>query len=672
MLGKLGSFDVDLPDEAVGIQVGAVSDDARKLPETQRSLTESRSASQREPGRVVWGLASIAIVIGGLYLAKGVLVPLTLAVLLSFLLSPVCDWLERRRLARIPAVCVSVCVGFLVLGAVTWTAVVQVTELAPRLPEYQTNIQAKLRSVNDTLRGAVDRIQSAAEDMDQIVPVVVAEGELPRQTAPPYSVRLVSDPISPLRLLSGTFGTLIEVLGSAGIVILLVAFFLVRREDLRDRFVHLIGRANLTVTTQALEDAATRVSRYLATQSLLNLSFGLAIGTGLYFIGVPNAILWGIAATTLRFIPYLGPILAATMPIGLAMAISSNWLAPILAAALFVVVELIFNNVLEPWLYGRRTGVSAVAVLVAAVFWTWLWGSVGLLLATPLTVCLLVIGKHVPQLSFLNILLGNEPVFELKTRVYQRLLAGDVEEVDELLEQALAASSLEDVYGTVLIPALALAESDRRRGNIDGRRQSFIFESLKNTVAELGERQRDLRAGEPNQSPELVTGSGTNRPCLLIVPARDDADEIAATMLAQLIENSGFRADAISETTLAGETVDLIAERQPDVICISSVPPGAARQARYLYKRLQGKISEQRLVIGLWNDREDLARARERIGSLGAARVVTTLAQAESQILRLLKSVPTRNAVPETPSLPADECEIPDGRMLVDGQLASR
>lgn len=610
--------------------------------------------SPEQPGKSAWMLASIAIVVGGLYLAKGVLVPLTLAVLLSFLLSPVCDWLERRKLGRIPAVCATVFVGFAVLGGATWAVVVQITDLYPRVPVYQKNIQTKLRSVNDKLRIVLDRINQATEEVDHALPAGDAAVAPEFPSPQPIAVRLVPAPMSPLRVLSGTFGALVDVLGSASVVLLLVAFFLVRREDLRDRFVHLIGRANLTVTTQALEDAATRVSHYLSTESLLNFSFGLTIGTGLYFIGVPNAVLWGMAATTLRYIPYLGPILAATLPLVLSMAISTNWVAPILTAGLFVVVELTFNNVLEPWLYGKNTGVSAVAVLVAAVFWTWLWGSVGLLLATPLTVCLLVVGKHVPQLSFLNILLGSERVFDLKTRVYQRLLAGDVEESDDLIKEALTRSSLAEVYDTVLIPALDLAESDRRSGNIDAVRQDYIFQSLKDTVADLGERQRELSAIQTsgNDAPTpaaigLTISPPLAKPCILLIPARDDADEIAARMLGHLIEASGFRAETISETALAGELGDLIAKRRADVVCISAMPPGAARQTRYLCKRLQGRLPDERLIVGLWNSREDLGKARTRVGCSEAVRLVSTLAQAHVQIQIMVQSLPVQPQPPD-------------------------
>ncbi len=382
-------------------------------------------------------LASIAVVVAALYLAKGVLAPMALAVLLSFLLSPVCDWLERLRLGRIPAVLVTVIVGFTVLGAATWTAVVQVTDLAPKLPEYESNLKAKLHSANarvgDALSKATRTAQGMSENLPQIGPAQAPQGT----TEWPYSVRVISSPASPLQVFGGMFGTVLEVLGSAGVVFVLVVFFLVRRDDLRDRFIRLVGRGDVTVTTQMLEDAGTRVSHYLATEFLINALFGATVGIGLYLIGIPNAILWGILATTLRFIPYIGPWIAAAMPIGLSMAISGDWMAPSLTIGLFVVLELISNNVLEPWLYGKNTGVSAVAVLLAAVFWTWLWGVVGLLLATPLTVCLLVIGKHVPQLAFLDTLLGDQPVFEPKKRVYQRLLAGDQEEATELLDELL-------------------------------------------------------------------------------------------------------------------------------------------------------------------------------------------------------------------------------------------
>ena len=495
-----------------------------------------------------WMLASIAVVVAALYLAKGVLVPLTLAVLLSFMLSPVCDWLERQRLGRIPAVLVTAILAFAALGIVVWIAVVQMTDLAPKMPEYQDNIQAKLHSVNDYVSVALSKVTRTAQNIGQNLPESEQAGNRRGTSEWPYSVRVISSPASPLQVLGGTFGTVLGVLGSTGMVIVLVVFFLVRREDLRDRFIRLIGKGQVNVTTQMLEDAGTRVSRYLSMLLLINATFGLAVGIGLYLIGLPNAVLWGILATTLRFIPYIGPWIAAAMPIGLAMAISTGWVAPLLTIGLFVVLELFSNNVMEPWLYGTRTGVSAVAVLVAAVFWTWLWGVVGLLLATPLTVCLLVIGKHVPQLSFLDILLGNEPVFEPTKRVYQRLVAGDQEEAAELVESYCADRPLVEVYDTMLISALALAETHWHRGELDEARHKFILQSVKEMIEERGERQQEIegaqnrKEADGDSSPVIATNPSPR--CILCLPARTEADEIAGMMLSQLVADAGLpRAD---------------------------------------------------------------------------------------------------------------------------------
>ncbi len=438
-------------------------------------------------------LASIAVIVAALYLAKGVLVPITLAVLLSFLLSPVCDWLERHWLGRVPAVVVTALVGFTLLGGATWMAVVQVADLAPRMPEYETNLKAKLQTANAYVGATLGRVTSTAQGMtENLSPVETSQA--PRGTKEwPYAVRIVSSPASPLQVFGSMFGTVLQVMGSVGVVIILVVFFLIRRDDLRDRFILLVGQGQVSWTTQMLEDAGTRVSRYLAATFLVNAIFGTAVGVGLYLIGVPNPVLWGMLATILRFIPYLGPWLAAAMPIGLSMAISGDWMAPGLTIGLFVILELVTNNALEPWLYGKHTGISAVAVLLAAVFWTWLWGVVGLLLATPLTVCLLVVGKHVPQLSFLNTLLGDKPVFEPTKRVYQRLVAGDDAEAAELLDEYFEQSPLVEVYDTVLMPALVSAETHWHRGEIEETRHRFILQTLRSMIQERGERKQELQ-----------------------------------------------------------------------------------------------------------------------------------------------------------------------------------
>ncbi len=581
--------------------------------------------------KTAWVFGSIAMVVGALYLAKGVLVPLTLAVLLSFLLSPVCDWLERRRLGRILAVLVTSALGFAVLGIAAWTAVVQMTALAPKMPEYQANLQSRLHSVNEYFIAAVNKVTRTAEDIGHNLPQPEESTE-PRGTDElPYSVRVLSSPVSPLQVLGGTFGTLVEGLGSAGIVIILVVFFLVRREDLRDRFIRLVGTGQVTVTTQMLEDAATRVSRYLLMLFVINAIFGIAAGFGLYLIGVPNAVLWGILAATLRFVPYIGQFIAAAPPICLAMAISTGWLAPILALGLFVGLAFICGSVLEPWLFGKGTGVSAVAVLVAAVFWTWLWGIVGLLLATPLTVCLLVIGKHVPQLSFLDILLGNEPVFEPNRRVYQRLLAGDQEEATELVDDDLAKKPLVEVYDTLLIPALALAETDWLRRELDEGRHKFILQSLKEMIQETGDARPEV------QTKEGIEDGDSPLPCILCLPARNEADEIAGMMLAQLLATEKCRVQSLSFMAAARELVDLVARLKPGMVCISATPPAAVMHARHLCKQIRRRFPEEPVVVGLWNAQGDLSKVKTRIGAGATTHVVATLAEAQDKIHLLIQ-----------------------------------
>jgi methylmalonyl-CoA mutase cobalamin-binding subunit len=390
----------------------------------------------------------------------------------------------------------------------------------------------------------------------------------------------------------------------------------------------------------------------------INATFGTAVGIGLYLIGLPNAVLWGILAATLRFIPYLGPWLAAAMPIGLAMAISTGWLAPLLTIGLFVLLELFSNNVMEPWLYGKRTGVSAVAVLVAAVFWTWLWGVIGLLLATPLTVCLLVIGKHVPQLSFLDVMLGNEPVFEPAKRVYQRLVAGDQEEAAQLVEDYCVHTPVVEVYDTMLISALASSEPHWRRGDFGEDRHTYILQSVKEIVQEQGERRQETPATEDSEnrneadvdaSPAVAADPAGL--CVLCLPARSEADGIAATMLSQVVELPSCHVEVGPVASSASQLIALVRQRKPQVICISAMAPAAMMHARALCKRLRGRVPEGNLVVGLWHAQDDLDKAKERIGCGPNIHLVTTLAEAQEQIRLLMQPMLLAAEKPEQPDV---------------------
>jgi hypothetical protein len=355
-------------------------------------------------------------------------------------------------------------------------------------------------------------------------------------------------------------------------------------------------------------------------------------------------------AAALRFIPYVGSWIGAAAPVGLAMAVSTSWLTPILTLGMFVILELFFANVLEPWLYGKGTGVSAVAVLVAAFFWTWLWGIMGLLLATPLTVCLLVIGKHVPQLSFLDILLGDEPVFEPKRRVYQRLLAGDQEEAAELVDDDVEKKPLVEVFDTLLIPALALAETDWHRGDLDESKHKFILQSLREMIQERSEGHEDTPAKEG------VEEDKSSRPCILCLPARDEADELAAMMLAQLLTTGLPRmreclVQSVSLPAAIGGWVDPAERRKPDVVCISATPPAAVMHARHLCKHVRGRFPTVPVIVGLWDAQGDLSKAKTRIGGGATTHVVATLAEAQEQVHRLIQPLlppPEMQATPDS------------------------
>lgn len=604
----------------------------------------------------LWSLFTLVLLVFTLYLAKALLMPLALAILLSFLLSPVCSWMERWGLGRIPAVFMTAFIGFSLLGLLAWVVVVQLTSLSPKIPEYQKNIEAKLSTVNQYAVTVLHKLSETADGIEQDTTSSSLSGEEPQGTAKfPYAVRVLTTPSSPWQIFGGMYSNLLEVMGTIGVIIVLVVFFLVRRDDLRDRFIHLTGKNQVTVTTLTLEDAGTRVSRYLSTLLMINVVFGISVGVGLYLIGIPNFLLWGILAMTLRFLPYIGPWIAAAMPIALSMAISTGWTAPILTIGLFVVLELLNNNIIEPWIYGRNTGVSAVAVLIAAFFWMWLWGPVGLLLATPLTVCILVVGKHVPGLSFLDILLGSEPVFEPKERVYQRLLAGDQEEVAELLEEYLEKMPLVQVYDSILIPALIQVETHWQLGDLNDNKHKFILQCFRELVQYQGESPKiasvpltngSEQANSPNDLSEIERP--TAGISVLCLPAKTEADEITALMLAQVLGHRLGRVDVLSSTVLHKEIIEVIERTKPDVIYISATPPAATMHARYLCRRLREQAYTKEIIVGLWSLQSDLSRAQERIGS--DATVIAGLADAEgsarlmSQTSSQVKNMTTRQS----------------------------
>ena len=495
------------------------------------------------------GVVVAVVVVGTLYFARVVLIPFTLAVLITFILTPVAKLLERMHFGRMFSTLIVVVLSFIVVGAVGWTVSQQFAQVMNQLPDYRSNIHAKLEALHlsksTALNNASDTMNEISKDL-AAPPAGSSASGTHSAAAPsrqrPMQVEVVKSPALPLDSLESVLG----IIGTFGIVVVLTFFMLVRRENFRNRLISLGGHRSLHVMTQAIDDATARVSRYLRLQLLVNICYGALIGTCLHFIGIPGALLWGVLVGLLRFLPYIGPPIGGILPLLLSFAIFDGWIKPLETFGLFVVTEILVSNFVEPALYGAYTGLSSMAILLAAIFWTAIWGPIGLVLSTPLTVCLVVIGRHVPRLRFLNVLLGDEPVLTADARYYQRLLAMDHEEAKRVLENFLKKKPLEDLYDSVLIPALSLAERDRHHERLDKVSAEFVISNTRRIIAELFEERRheihessppsrEIPAppNQPNESESrasLPARTPIANPKIVVVPARDAADEIVAAM----------------------------------------------------------------------------------------------------------------------------------------------
>jgi len=408
----------------------------------QRTLTAGLPsvavAREAAPSSKLPTLAASAATVAALYFARDVFLPLAIAILLTFALAPAVSRLRRAGCPRSFAVIAVVTAAFLCLFAFSLIVALQVSEVARDLPTYQSNIIQKVRTLKEA--GSESQILDRLGRVMERISVELSRPEADVRVSPapvpepkPLLVEIFS-PQRPIEILLSVLNPLLGPLATTGLVIVVVIFMLFEREDLRDRFIRLVGYGDLHRTTEALQDAGARVGRYLLMQLVVNITYGVPLAIGLSLLGIPNAILWGMLAIVLRFVPYIGPVIAAALPLFLAFAAAPGWTLMALTLGLFIVLELVSNNIVEPWLYGSRTGLSPLAIIVAAIFWAWLWGPIGLVLSTPLTVCLVVLGRHVRQFEFLEILLGNEPVLDPKERLYQRLLAGDPDEATDNAE----------------------------------------------------------------------------------------------------------------------------------------------------------------------------------------------------------------------------------------------
>ena len=573
-----------------------------------------------------------AIVIMVLYFGREIIIPIALAILLSFVLAPLVGLLQRLRIPRGLAVVSVVTIAFALIFAMGSLLASQLTQLAGDLPRYQSTISEKIQSFRETTagRGTLERASGMLKDLSKELdkPAATApEGSLsPRAAAPlkPVPVEVRQPDPGALESLQSLISPLLHPLATTGIIVIFVIFILLQREDLRNRLIRLAGSHDLQRTTAALDDAASRLSRLFLIQLLLNGSFGVVIGLGLWLIGVPSAILWGILAAVLRFVPYIGAAIAAAFPLALSLAVDPTWTMLLWTVALFVVVEPVVGHVIEPMVYGHSTGLSPVAVVASATFWTALWGPIGLVLATPLTVCLVVLGRHVERLEFLDVMFGDRPALSPPEIFYQRMLAGDPTEASEKAEEFLKERSLSSYYDEVALKGLQLAHIDAERGALDPERLAKIRDAVSEFANNISEQEDRLLPkaklttdAEATSAVETVAEDAPyeNLPVLgkedlppgwqgehpvLCVAGRSLLDEAAAIMLGQLSTAHGLAARVEAADALSTANIFRLETAGVAIVCLVYMDAASPSHMRYSVRRLRRKLPEATIILGCW------------------------------------------------------------------------
>ncbi len=626
--------------------------------------------------RLVARLAAVVLVVAALYFARGLFIPFALAALLSFLLAPIVNAIERLHVTRTIAAVVTVLLASSGIFALGWAVYAQLTDLGSSLPGYQENIRRKIAP----LRGesVVEKIEKQIAEAVEEKPAESGakptgaepppEGRpTPRKAAPerPMRVTVVPGVPTPFQFLGGVLGPLLEPVGTFGIVFVLVLFLLVYQQDFRNRFIRMVSPDRIAATTNALAEASHRTSRYLLMTLIVNATYGIPVGIGLAILGLPNALLWGLFATLLRFIPYLGPWIAAAFPIALSIAVSPGWTLTAWVVGLFVVLELVSNNLIEPLLYGKQTGLSPLAVIAAAVFWTWLWDVPGLFLSVPLTLCLVVMGRHIPQLGFLSVLLGDEPSLRPGERFYQRLVALDADEATRIIEEHLRDHGLVALYDDVLLPALAVARRDTVQGNLGPQAVQYVRDTTREVLEELSEEEHPLevplvpKPGESADAPaaalpaEVTSVSAVPGLRIGFLPAGDETDALTGPILADVLRRLGFGFDLFAGNASAGELREWIGRSGARVVCIGGFAPHAVVRARHLYKRLRSAVPDVRVLVTIWGIESERPDSLERLKVVRPDRIATTMAQALDAIRALAAEVAVHpGSAPETAAKP--------------------
>jgi predicted PurR-regulated permease PerM len=609
------------------------------LPETAK--TTAADTGLRD---TAYAFVIAAVVVALVYFGRPLLVPLALSILMAFALAPVVEFLRKFRIGRIFGVILTVSMAVLLISGIATFIGTQLAWLAVGLPQYQHNIVTKIQSVEGTaannglVQGAIKMFNSLSEQIAQ-VPGAPTNNELQTKTSAQRAAEAVPVVIQqpapgPLELIQNFAGPVLEPLANLTIVIIFVIFILLQKEDLRDRFIMLAGARDLQRTTLAIDDGAERLSRYLLLQTAVNAVFGILIGLGLWAIGVPNPALWGLLGAMFRYVPYIGVPVAALFPVALTIAVDPGWTMMVWTLVLFVGLESIVGQAVEPWLYGRNMGLSALAVVVAAGFWTFVWGPVGLLLSTPLTMCLVVLGRHVDQLRFLDVMLGDAPPMAPEESFYLRMMAGDPDEATEQAELYLQEHSLPVYFDDVAVRGLALAQLDVNRGALTEDGCKRIVSTVEGFIDNLTT-QEDPEVRAAGISHGGVPKDWMNRP-VLCVAGRSLLDHAAASLLAHLLERQGIGARLASFEEVSPMTIQDLETDGVRAICVSYLEPGNPKNARYLARRLRKRFPGLPLIAGFWSVVEDDTHYLDSFEATECDFLANDLSQAVDQVIAVM------------------------------------
>jgi predicted PurR-regulated permease PerM len=642
------------------------------------------------------GLLIATIVVGALYFGREILVPLALAILLSFVLTPPLLLLRRIKVPRVLAVGLVVGAAFLVIFVIGWLLSAQVTQLAGELPKYQTVLTKKVGDLSNTIAGAplIKRAATALGQLEQSLSNPPPDTSIGAEPTPPQQVEQGKQPVpvevrnpppTPFEIYQGIAGTLLPPLATAGIVLLFVVFILLQREDLRDRLIRLLGASDLQRATSTITDAADRLSHYFLRQVLTNSAYGIFITVALWLIGIPTPIVWGVLAGLMRFVPFIGSYIAALPPLLVAAVVYPDWSVFLMTLALYVVSELIMGQMVEPLVFGHGTGVTPIAVIASTIFWTWLWGPLGLLLAMPITVCLAVLGRHVEGLEFFEVLLGDQPALTPEQSFYQRALTGDAAEATYQAELALKEQSLVSYLDSVVLSGLKLAEYDARRGSLDSDKAKKVCVTVKEMLDNLADFEPRSWFAKLRKKPEKAEKEGVagfaslhvarneedeeadgNLPVIgrselapgwvvdepvLCVGGRNVLDEAAADVLAEVLKKRGIGASSLGPKAISAGHITSLANTEAKLIALSYLGLGTGpAHIRYLVRRLRRILPEGTLIlVCFWAEAPESPSVKALLATTDADAYATSLSEAVNVVLSAAKGELLRGAAEGTP-----------------------